>query len=141
MKIVKVMIKKHRTKLETGFTYPDGWDETKANMLAFEDSDVQGDVVEGCVALIHDDDYAQSLIDNPEVAVEEMSEEDANALGAIWRPQVIKIDNKKLPEMLVALAKTPEDRLAEEADMLNPDNDAEGMRRTLPFDVKRWYPE
>lgn len=141
MKLAKVMIKKHRTEEETSFTYPDGWDEMKANMLAYEDSDVLGDVVEGCIVLIHDDNYALSLINNPDVAVEEVSEEDANALGAKWRPRVIKIDNQKLPEMLVALAKTPTDRSIEEADMLNPDNDAEGMRRTPPFDVRRWFPE
>lgn len=141
MKLAKVMIKKHRTEEETSFTYPDGWDEYKANMLAFEDSDVLGDVVEGCIALIHDDDYAQLLIDHPDVAVEEISEKDANVLGAKWRPQVIKIDNMKLPDMLVALAKIPTDRSIEEVDMLNPDKDVEGMRRSLPFDVKRWYPE
>lgn len=141
MKIVKVMIKKHRTIEETGFTYPDGWDETKANMLAYEDSDVLGDVVEGCIALIHDDDYAQSLIGNPDVAVEEISEDDANAQGVKWRPQGIMIDNTKLPEILVALAKTPDDRSTEETDMLNVESDVEGIRRTPSFDVRRWYPE
>ena len=141
MKIVKVMIEKVRTIEETGFTYPDGFDETKINVLAFEDSDVMGDVVEGCIALIHDDVYAQSLIDNPDVAVEEISEVEANAFGVKWCPQIVKIDNKKLPEMLVALSKAPDDRSVEELNMLNPDSDAEGIRVTPPFDVKRWYPE
>lgn len=141
MKIVKVAIKKHRTKKETGFTYPDGWDSTKINVLAYEDSENLGDVVEGCIALVHDDDYAQSLIDNPDVAIEEISEADANAFGAKWKPQRDIVDNQKMPEMLLALAKAPTDRSTDELDMLDPESDVEGIRKTAPFDVKTWYPE
>lgn len=141
MKIIKAMIKKHRTPEATGFTYPDGWDATKINVLAYQDGDMIGEVQEACIALIHDDDYAQSLCGDANVAVEEISEVEANSLGAVWRPQTFIIDDNKLPEMLVALAKAPEDRLAEEVDMLNPNSDAEGMRKTPLFDVRRWYPE
>lgn len=139
MKLVKAMIKKKRTLTETGFTYPDHWDPTKINVLAYEDTGKLGDVEEYCIGIIHDDVYAQTLIDN--VTVFEIDEAEANTLGDAQRPQQLLVDEGKLPEILIAIDKDKAVRTQAELDMLNPDNDAPGIRKTAKFDVRNWYIE
>lgn len=141
MKIIKAMIKKHRTPTETGFEYPDGWDATKINVVAYEDSDNMGDVEEYCVALVHDDEYAKELIGNAEGRVIEIDETTANTLGDKCKPQQLTIDEEVLPELLLAIAKPFPERTKQGKKMLDPDVNVKGIRKTPKFDVKRWYPE
>ena len=140
MKLIKAMLQKKRTPSETGFEYPDGWDVTEINVLAYEETGKQGDVEEYCVGIIHDDAYAQALIDGSEGAVIAISEEEANRLGAECKPQRLMVSDIRLGEILAAMDKPKEERTQEELDMLNPDNEADGINKTPKFDVRNWYP-
>lgn len=142
MKIIRAMIDKVRTEENgTTFSYPNGWVDTKINVLAFEDSDTLGNVAEYCIAIIHDDTYAQQLIDGSSGQVIEIDEATANTLGDTCKPQQLITDNNKLGEMLIAIDKPPGERSQEEIDMLNPDHQTEGIRRTPQFNVQTWIPE
>lgn len=140
MKIIKAIVNKVRTENKgTTFSYPDGWDEYKINVLAYEDSDDLGEVTEFCVALVHDDTYAGILLQNADI--EEIDDTTANILGDKCKPQRLVVDDLKLQEILVAIDKPKEARTSEEQDMLDPDKDTNGIRRTQKFDVRRWYPK
>lgn len=140
MKIIKANIKKQRTLAATSFQYPKGWDANKINVLAYEDTEKIGnDVIEYCIALVHDDEYANILIASGEII--EIDESTANRLGDKWKPQKFVVDNEKLPEILVSLNKAKHERTKEENEMLDPDNPANGIRKTLRFDIRNWYPE
>lgn len=142
MKIIKAMIDKVRTAKDgTSFSYPNGWDEYKINILGFEDSDNLGEVQEYCIAIIHDDTYAQQLIDGSDGQVLEIDEATANTLGNTCKPQQLMVDPDKLAEMLIAIDKPIAGRTQEEIDMLNPDHPAEGIRRTPQFNVQNWFPK
>jgi len=137
MKLIKAIITKNRALTETSFTYPEKWDPTKINILAYEDTDNLGDVEEFCIGIIHDDAYALSLIDN--IAVIEIDETEANTLGDAQKPQRLFVDDNKLAEILIAIDKDKAVCTQAELDMLNPDNDAPGIRKTAKFDVSNWY--
>lgn len=137
MKIVKVTIQKTRTPTETGFKYPEEWDATKVNVVAYEDTEEMGDIKEYCIGIIHDDEYAKRLLSNS--LVEEIDESTANMFGDRCKPQKIVVDLNLLGDVLVAMNK--EERTPEEKDMLNPDADVIGINKTPKFDIKQWYPD
>lgn len=152
MKIIKANIKKHRTLSETSFQYPNGWDSNKINVLAYEDTENLGDVIEYCIGLVHDDEYAKTLIgsenvpsphQHPEAGlmVIEIDEATANELGDKWKPQTFVVDNDKLPNILVALNKSKSERTKEEDAMLDPDNPTNGIRKSPKFAIRNWFPE
>jgi hypothetical protein len=139
MRIIKAKIRKERTESTgTTFAYPPLWDINKINVVGYEDTDNLGTVEEWCIGLIYDDVYAATLIDDINVIA--IDEATANDLGGQYNPQQLVIDDDMLPDILVAISKPIGDRTQEEEDMLNPDNDASGIRRTAPFDISRWYP-
>lgn len=139
MKIIKAIIRKVRTATETGFTYPDKWDSTKINILAYEDTESLGEVQEYCIGIVHDDKYAEEFLKDP--LVEEIDEITANTLGDQCKPQRLMVDEDVLPEMLIALSKTPDGRSKLERDMLDPDHEDKGIKKTSKFNVHDWFPE
>jgi len=139
MKIIKATLQKHRTSTETNFKYPNGWDASKINVVVYEDTGNQGNVEEYCIGLVHDDEYAQQLFKDEKVL--EIDEIEANLLGDKCKPQRLTVDEDKLPEILIALANVPNRRSKAERDMLNPDHDAKGIRKTVKFNVRNWFPE
>lgn len=140
MKIIKAILKKHRTPTETSFKYPNNWDANKINVIAYEDSENQGDIEEYCIGLIHDDVYAEELLKNSK-EVTEINENEANILGDKCKPQQVRIDEEKLPEILITLAKDKGERSRLEQDMLDPSHPAKGIRKTPKFNVRNWFPE
>lgn len=139
MKIIKAPIKKHRTPTETGFKYPDGWDATKINVVAYEASDKLGDVEEYCIGLVHDDEYAKDLLKNKNII--EINEDETNVLGDKCKPQRLIVDEDKLPELLIILSKIPGQRSVKEQEMLDPDSDEPGIRKSPKFNIRDWFPD
>ena len=139
MKIIKAMLQKHRTLEETSLKYPNGWDASKINVVIYEDSENQGDVEEYCIGLVHDGEYAQELLKDEKVV--EIDETEANSLGDKCKPQELIVDEYKLPELLVAIAKTPGQRSEKEQTMLDVDHDDPGIRKSPKFDIRKWFPE
>lgn len=134
------MLRKHRAPTETSFQYPQNWDAQKINVVAYEDSDKMGNIEEYCIGIIHDDDYADKLIaSSPEV--EEIDEDNANLLGEKARPRKLMIDDPLLPEILLAISKSPEKRDKHEEKMLDPNDATEGIRLTEAFNIRRWFPK
>ena len=140
MKILKVMLKKVRTAEQTGITYPDAWVSTEINVLAYEgDPNAMGEVEEYCIALTPNTELETELLKDD--AVTEINIETANKLGDECLPQRLIVDDKKLPDILVAMDKDKAERTQDEIDMLDPDNETEGIRRTAKFDVSNWMSE
>jgi len=84
MKILKVRIKKERGPTHCHFKYPERWDAEKIHVLVYEDHpESLGKVEEGCLC-VTDDETAEWLLGQAEV--EEVSADEANALGKQWRP-------------------------------------------------------
>jgi len=140
MKLIKCMIKKHRTPIETSFQYPENWDAQKINVLAYENSEKMGDVEEYCIGIIHDDNYAEKLIASSS-DIENIDEEEANILVEKARPHKLMVDEQRLPEILLAISKSPNERDTNEKKMLDPEDDTVGIRYTEKFNVRRWFPD
>lgn len=134
------MIKKYRDPTETSFHYPENWDAQKINVLAYEHSDKTGDVEEYCIGIIHDDDYADKLIASSS-DIKEIDEEEANILGEKATPRKLMVDEQCLPEILLAISKSPEKRNENEKKMLDPEDNTVGIYYTKKFNVRRWFPD
>lgn len=92
MKIIKCNINKTRTDTHTSYKYPESWDPSKIHVVAYEHGNTIGNVKEGCIAIIKDDNYAEELLKEPDVT--EITEDEANTLGDKWRPQRVIVDEK-----------------------------------------------
>mgnify|MGYP000291760758 CR=1 FL=1 len=132
MKIIKCVIKKHRTPLQTTYNYPSKWDPTKIHVVAYEEGNELGDVSESCIAIIKDDKYANELLQDP--IVTEITVEEANAFGRKHRPQRIVVDDKDLSAVLLAIKKPEHDRTQEEKDLLDEDKEG-GIHKTKEFNI------
>ena len=122
MKILKIKIK--LIKQPNGivsYNYPLSYDASKINILAYSDSVIiNEEIIAYCIGIVNDK-YINNFLNNNEDVVE-ISSQEADALGKVWRLPVLKILNEKLVVFIVNKIKQniPLDKKEKEA--LDPNN-------------------
>jgi hypothetical protein len=140
-KILKVKVA--RTYLGDGrikFNYPAEYEATKIEVTAYEhigdnaSVEGRGNAYEYCIGVVSDTD-AQSFLASEDII--ELTQEDANILGSVYRPQIDVV--KDAVGIAVILAKLgaaldlSSHLTQEELDAINPDSAANGINRTPAF--------
>lgn len=128
-------------KLDGGGThnkYPQGYNASKINVLAYGGSEETVGNYGYCIGVIKDADLAGFLQTED---IKEIGIEEANIFGRKYRKQVVKVlDQGKVLEIL---AKTVLDLSLtatlseEEKDIINPDKEAKGLNKSKLFDVEK----
>lgn len=126
-RIIKAAIKKHRTSGYTEFTHPDTWDATKIQVIAYEDSDQLGDVIEYCIGVVDVEDLPKFLASQDIV---EIDIAEANILVNKWRnTQDVHIAD---PRAVINALTTDSN---ENTKVLDPNDPTPGLNKRKPIDV------
>jgi hypothetical protein len=131
-KIVKVKMTRVQNQGKIQNTYPVEYDSTKIQIIAYEGLNDASKPY--CIGVVKDTDLA-SFTESSDI--EEITEAEAETLGAAWRPQVkkmtdvnkvIDILDKLTVEISASLSLTQADK-----DALNADNATAGINKSVAF--------
>jgi hypothetical protein len=129
-KILKVKITK--TDLGNGlakFNCPPGFDPTKLGDIVWERGGI-GIADEDCIIVVPDEDAPAFLSYG---GATELTQEDANTLGSVYKPQITKMSDSQSIIPIVAKLRASQALTQEEDDIINPDNPAKGINKTQAF--------
>jgi hypothetical protein len=138
-KILKVKIKrevKNAARKHYGRIYPNEYQRDKITVLAYEfigDPDApitRDDGYEYCIGVVSDADAPRFLASDD---ITEITRQAAETLGAIWRPQTVKITNDDTIISILAKVRAEQPLTARELSAIDPDSAEQGISKSRSF--------
>jgi len=144
MKIFKIKLRREKRGKVTYYYYPEKYDANNFTVLAFESIGngksvlSRNDGTEYIIAVCSD----AKGVDLPKEDFQELSYDEALALGSRWRPQILKIrDTEKVLKVIEKMFKRRAIRVVlrrlglneEEINCLDPEHPADGVNKGVSF--------
>jgi hypothetical protein len=127
-KIVKVKMNRVQSGSRIQNSYPAPYDPKKVQVIAYEDL---GNVNKPyCIGVVKDEDLA-AFTASPDIV--EISQQEAETFGAVWRPQVKKITDMNKVLNILDKVHNSSDLTQAEKDAINPDNAELGINKSTAF--------